>query len=68
MSPLSVILTLLVAVSVTTCSSNGAATNSPYRMTSTDATVVTPLDPNRKVSEQDCTEPVSVDGGALLCK
>jgi hypothetical protein len=27
-----------------------------------------PLDPNRKVAEQDCSQPVATDRGNLLCR
>jgi hypothetical protein len=27
-----------------------------------------PMDPNRKISEQDCTKPIVFDGGNLRCK
>jgi hypothetical protein len=29
---------------------------------------VPPPDPNRKISEQDCTKPIVFDGGNLRCK
>lgn len=36
----------------------------PYSMTSNPA----PMDPKRKISEQDCTKPIVFDGGNLRCK
>ena len=36
----------------------------PHSMTSNPA----PMDPERKVSEQDCTKPMVFDGGNLRCK
>jgi flagellar biosynthesis GTPase FlhF len=31
-------------------------------------TDVPPMDPNRKVSEQDCARPIDTDGGNLMCR
>jgi len=39
-------------------------TSNPDYMTSNPA----PMDPNRKISEQDCTKPIVFDGGNLRCK
>ncbi len=36
----------------------------PYSVTSNPA----PLDPKRRISEQDCTKPIVFDGGNLRCK
>lgn len=36
----------------------------PYSMTSNPV----PMDPNRKISEQDCTKPIVYDGRNLRCK
>jgi len=33
-----------------------------------DAAYAPPLDPSRKVSEQDCTRPIEADGGNLMCR
>jgi membrane protein involved in colicin uptake len=33
-----------------------------------DGTLVPPLDPKRKVSEEDCTRPFDTEGGNLLCR
>jgi len=33
-----------------------------------DREAVPPLDPKRKVSEQDCSQPVDIAGGNLMCK
>lgn len=38
--------------------------SNPDYMTSNPA----PMDPNRKISEQDCTKPIVFDGGNLRCK
>jgi hypothetical protein len=38
--------------------------SNPNYMTSNPA----PMDPNRKISEQDCTKPIVFDGGNLRCK
>ncbi len=38
--------------------------SNPDYMTSKPA----PMDPNRKISEQDCTKPIVFDGGNLRCK
>ena len=27
-----------------------------------------PMDPTRKISEQDCTRPIDTDGGNLMCR
>ena len=39
--------------------------SNPDYMTSNPAP---PMDPNRKISEQDCTKPIVLDGGNLRCK
>ena len=39
-----------------------------FAMFTTDPTAADRLDPKRMVSEQDCTKPVSEDGGVLLCR
>ena len=38
--------------------------SNPYSMASNPA----PMDPKRKISEQDCTKPLVYDGGNLRCK
>jgi hypothetical protein len=38
--------------------------SNPDYMTSNPA----PMDPNHKISEQDCTKPIAFDGGNLRCK
>jgi len=60
--------TLVLLLSLAACA--GAEPNgmvSGASLYSVDGTVVPPLDPERKVSIQDCTKPVSLDGGGLLC-
>ena len=33
-----------------------------------DPRTAPPLDPSRKISEQDCSKPINLDGGNLRCK
>ena len=33
-----------------------------------DGTYAPPMDPSRKVSEQECTRPIDADGGNLMCR
>jgi hypothetical protein len=33
-----------------------------------DGAYATPMDPTRKVSEQDCSRPIGTDGGNLMCR
>src|SRR5712672_258756 len=33
-----------------------------------DEAYASPMDPTRKVSEQDCTRPIGTDGGNLMCR
>ena len=33
-----------------------------------DGAYAPPMDPSRKVSEQDCTRPIEADGGNLMCR
>jgi hypothetical protein len=64
-------LALLILSAATACSSTDYRMDSRpmYGGATGGATGRTPaLDPNRKISEQDCSKPVVLDEGNLRCK
>lgn len=66
-----VFICLLVTVSCATSKSSGASSGATgWNATSTAAAAapVPPMDPKRKITEQDCSKPVDLDGGNLRCK
>ena len=65
------------AIVLVICTASCASSNSPggYGMSGSTAGATTyttfaaaPMDPNRKVAEQDCSKPVELDRGNLRCK
>ncbi len=65
MRPALVLLLLVTAASCTTerqYSSYGMSAGYPA------AATPAPLDPARAVAEQDCTKPIALDRGNLLCR
>jgi hypothetical protein len=52
--------------STATISTSGGSANS--RMQMLDPRNVPPLAPSRKVTPQDCSKPIALDGGNLQCR
>jgi hypothetical protein len=59
---------LFAAATSSASSSTTVGRGGSSRLTRTDPRQVPPLDPERKVTEQDCTKPVDLTGGNLRCK
>jgi hypothetical protein len=66
---------IAIAFSVGAVSCAKSASTPEYRMPSSaasDPSYVTseppPLDPNRKIAEQDCSKPIELDKGNIRCK
>ena len=56
------------AASASTTTTSATAGGGGSRLNRIDPRRVPPLDPERKVIEQDCTKPVDLTGGNLRCK
>src|SRR2546421_4735730 len=56
------------AVASTTSTSTTSGRGGGSRQTRIDPRRIPPLDPERKVTEQDCTKPVDLTAGNLRCK
>jgi len=64
---------LAVLVSTVSCADNGVTDSYGMPRISRESSIYepskpAPMDPNRKIAGQDCTKPVVVDQGNLLCK
>jgi uncharacterized lipoprotein len=62
-------LALLTVAALAACSSTSSPRGSSVRGASSGAIAsAPPMDPKRKVAEQDCSKPVAVAEGNLRCK
>lgn len=64
---------IAVLVSTASCADNGMTDSYGMPRISRESSIYErskpgPMDPTRKIDEQDCTKPVVVDQGNLLCK
>jgi hypothetical protein len=61
-------IVLLLVVAATSCATERRDSSYGMRVTYSAARQSAPLDPARTVAEQDCTKPIALDRGNLLCR
>ena len=61
-------IVLLLVVAAASCATQGRDSSYGMGVTYSAAGRSAPLDPARIVAEQDCTRPVVLDRGNLLCR
>jgi hypothetical protein len=61
-------LAVLLAVLAAGCASSSYDSGSTPDMVVKDRESIPPMDPKRKVSEQDCSQPVEIADGNLMCR
>jgi hypothetical protein len=61
-------IVLLLVVAATSCATERRDSSYGMSVTYSAARQSAPLDPARTVAEQDCTKPIALDRGNLLCR
>ncbi len=61
-------IVLLLVVAATSCATERQYSSYGMSVTYSAARQLAPLDPARTVAEQDCTKPIALDRGNLLCR
>ena len=61
-------LVLLLLVAAASCTTERQYSSYGMSVTYSAASQPAPLDPARTVAEQDCTKPIVLDRGNLLCR
>lgn len=66
---------LILALATASCATNGGSPGASYGMAGRSAgnpaagsASPPPMDPARKIAEQDCSKPVALDQGNLRCE
>jgi len=61
-------IVLLLVVAAASCATERRDSSYGMSVTYSAARQPAPLDPARTVAEQDCTKPIALDRGNLLCR
>lgn len=68
MKSIEVVACVALALLAAGCSAPDPAPGRSYEMGSDRYGPIPAPDPDRKISRQDCTQPLTLDGGNLMCR